>query len=137
MNKKYDKTIFWDFDGTLGYRKTGWSGSILRTLNEEVKNHKFNIDDIRPYTREGFFWDDYENAHTHIDSGEKWWTETRKIFIKAFLGLGFQESHAIDLAFKAQKVFLDYNEFTLYDDTISVLKHFKDIGYTNMLVFLK
>ena len=65
-----DHLIFWDFDGTLGYRSDGWTGTLVQLLAEENPSCGITVDDLRPFLQEGFPWHTpdvgYEKPHLEI-----------------------------------------------------------------------
>ena len=76
-----DKTIFWDFDGTLGFRKDGmWGRSMIEALEEHDPNHKLVEQNFRPFLSTGFPWHEADVPHTHVTSPEQWWSRILQKF---------------------------------------------------------
>ncbi len=129
-----NQTIFWDFDGTLGYRKGGWSGALLQALEEKGIEHNFNREDFRPHLSSGFPWHNPEEDHLHLSTAEEWWSGIIKIFIETYTSLGINREKAEELAELAQRFFIKPENFKLYDDTIETLQKMKDNKWNNIIL---
>lgn len=77
------KVLFWDFDGTLGYRRGGkWSSALLEALHEIEPDCDVTLDDLKPLVSSGFPWHHPDVAHTHLHTPELWWSSLRKQVIE-------------------------------------------------------
>jgi putative hydrolase of the HAD superfamily len=133
MNKK---VLFWDFDGTLGYRMGGmWSSALLEALLETDPACKATLDDFIPLLQKGFPWHHPDVEHTKVNTPERWWSNLRKSVIeKAYRSLGYCEKQAQQLALLAQKKYVDVTRWSLYDDVIPILDVLKKQGWTQAIV---
>lgn len=114
-------TVFWDFDGTLAYRKGSWSGALLQALQKKGIEHNLKREDFRPFLRSGFPWHNPEKNHLHLSTPKEWWNVIEKIFIQAYIHLRFSLEQAKELAELACKLYIDPKSFHLYDGAIRTL----------------
>ncbi len=123
----------WDFDGTLAYSCHLWSGSVFRALNETVKNHNVTFQDIRRCNASGFTWHTPERDFTAF-VGEKWWEFMNAHFYNSFISLGINSSDAKTASEKVRDIIMLASNYTLFDDTVDVLKTAKEKGHTNLIL---
>jgi putative hydrolase of the HAD superfamily len=133
------KVLFWDFDGTLGYRIDGlhgraWSASMLEAINEVYPSSILTIEDISPHLRQGFPWHESEKGHTHLHSADLWWQHIKGIFELIFIKLGFTTVQSRELAITAQKRYVDMSMWQLYEDTLPTLKILMSQGWEHIIV---
>lgn len=133
------KSLLWDFDGTLGYRKDGlygraWSGAMFEAIRLIYPNSNIKQEDIQPLLTTGFPWHEPEKSHTHLSSSELWWTHIENIFTKGYLELGFTENQSVKLSALARERYVDLNTWELYEDTLPVLKSLRDQGWKHFIV---
>jgi len=126
--------IFWDFDGTLGYREGGWGGALLQALDEKGIEHNLKREDFRPFLSSGFPWHNPEQNHSHLSTPEKWWSGIKKIFREAYNDLGIRAEEAEDLADLAHRFFINPENFRLYDDTIEALRKMQQNDWNNIIL---
>ena len=99
-----NKTLFWDFDGTLVYCHHLWSGSMWRAITDEPAGEEITLEQVRPLMQRGYPWDLPDLDSSHLSTPEKWW--------------GFMERHF----------------YHLYPDTLSVLEECRRLGWKNHLL---
>jgi len=114
--------IFWDFEGTLVNRPGLWRSALMEVLDENEPEHQVNMEQIRPYLRDGFPWHRPEESHTHLSTSKDWWSQMEQVFTHAYQGAGFDRNRAEELATLVRKYFINPNRFILYEDTIPSLK---------------
>ena len=113
--------IFWDFDGTLAYRKDMWRGALMDALDEEEPGHPFSANDLRHGLRDRFPWHRPERPHPELSDPEAWWGAVEPILAGTFEGLGFDKARARRLARNARMRYVDPQGYALFDDTIATL----------------
>ncbi len=131
--------VLWDFDGTLGCRIDGlhgraWSMSMLEAVQQKYAGTDMTIDDIAPYLGQGFPWHEPEKAHTHLHTPELWWAHICRIFTDIYMRLGFSKSDSEQLAGLARARFVDLKNWSLYEDTLPVVKRFHREGWGQLIV---
>lgn len=128
------KVLFWDFDGTLGYRPGGWSGAIVEALAEHEPDLGVTREEISPYLKTGFPWQTPERPHLHLCEPDLWWQELAKVFTHAFAGLGLDLSRAQHIADRVRPHYLNGASWTRYEDTIPALRRLSRFGWTNIVI---
>jgi putative hydrolase of the HAD superfamily len=131
-----EKVLFWDFDGTLGYRRGGmWSNALFQALIEKEPNCTITQEHFSPFLKIGFPWHEHEVTHTELNTSELWWSKLKKsVIIKAYVNLGYGEERAIELADLAHKKYTDINYWSLFDDVIPTLKILSTYGWQHVIV---
>lgn len=128
-----NKTIFWDFDGTLVYSEHLWSGSLYRSLQRYTSHKDITLDKIRPPMSHGFSWDFYyEDMHELV--GEKWWDYTFEHILRVYKAVGITESEAKTLLPLFRKTLLEPANYHIYPDTIPTLETLRSRGYKHFLL---
>ncbi len=126
--------IFWDFDGTLVYSPSLWSGNLLNALNDITTEHDLTLWDFKPYTASGYFtWDNQTDDLTHI-KGDMWWEYMNTHFYDTYISLGVSHEIAVKAVDKFKPKILDKNNYTVYSDVVYTLKKCKEKGYTNVVL---
>lgn len=119
------QNIVWDFDGTLAYRRGGWSDACATALADA--GYEVDPDAIRPHLDSGFPWHHPEEPHTELDTADAWWSALEPVFVRAFREIGLQPHAAEELAGEVRPIYLHSNWAT-YDDTIRTLRAFDQAG---------
>jgi putative hydrolase of the HAD superfamily len=122
------KTIIWDFDGTL-VTFTSWRFAMLDVLNECEPGHRINDEQFRPFLRNGFPWHKPDEPHLHLSTSEDWWANLEPVFARAYQGVGFAEQRSQYLARKVRKYYVDPRRFVLFDDTLPTLRYLYEKGW--------
>ncbi len=122
--------IVWDFDNTLANRKNGkWSKTLseiaFEKAGEIVDPQKFS-----PLLKTGFFWNNWENPHSHISSEEKWWDEMRPLFEDAFERLSLPKY----LADFVREYYTDASKWELAEGATDVLSYFEKKGFAQAVL---
>jgi HAD superfamily hydrolase (TIGR01549 family) len=127
--------LIWDFDGTLGYREGGWSGSILEVLEAHGMRRSLTADDIRPHIRTGFRWHDPSKVYPASLMADAWWEELVSVFMRAFVALcGVAPGTAERLAREVRQQYLRTDAWRLFDDSAEALRELHDAGYRHLLL---
>jgi putative hydrolase of the HAD superfamily len=128
------KLILWDFDGTLGYRDGGWTGTLLEVLHRHRPGFPATRDDVRRHLQSGFPWQTPDVPHTHLRSAEQWWAALAPVFEKAYLSVGIGADEAARLAAEVRTTYLDAARWRLYEDTVPVLRSLASSGWTHRVL---
>ncbi len=129
-----NKVLFWDFQGTLAYNDWMISKALYKVLVEYEPNANIKIDDFKNKSLIGFPWQKPEKDYKHLIGEDNWWKNAEAIFKKAYESLNISEKDSLYLSKKVKKELINPNNFTLYEDTIEMLSHFKNIGFTNIIL---
>lgn len=127
-----NKTIFWDFDGTLVHSHHLWSGTLLRTLERYTENNTVTLEMIRPPMAKGFTWDEPDNTVGIKD--EAWWDYTNRHLADVYIAVGISESEIKRLLPLFRRDIMEKENYILYPDTFSVLSALKERGYKHFLL---
>lgn len=125
--------IIWDFDGTLGFRRSGWSGCLIQAFDECIPGHKHAIQDVRPHLSAGFPWHSPERPHPDLSS-EDWWAQIETIMSRACQRLGIGSKEAWLMARRARQLYIDPDGFELYEDTRPALEVLKQYGWQHIIL---
>jgi putative hydrolase of the HAD superfamily len=127
------RALFWDFDGTLVKSPHLWSSSLLRALKDAWPGCLCTLEDVRPHLRSGFPWHTPGQDHSCM-TGEAWWETMYRHFEKVCYALGAPEEMAARAARNIRDVLLLPVNYDLYDDTLTVLKRCKEMGFSQYIV---
>jgi putative hydrolase of the HAD superfamily len=115
--------LIWDFDGTLAYRRGGWSGALAETLQQEASGCDVTANSLRPYLQDGFPWHYPERFHGPWTGADAWWESLTPIFERAYCcGAGLRPSDAHRLAQEVRQVYVDPTFWHLFDDTLPCIR---------------
>jgi putative hydrolase of the HAD superfamily len=126
--------LIWDFDGTLAHRPGNWSGALLDILDSHDPEHRFTREHIVPHLQTGFPWHEPERTHHDLATGEIWWLALQPVFARTFSALGYDGESAGRLAAKVQERYCDIATWSLYPETLEVLRELADDGYTHAIL---
>ncbi len=129
-----DRIIFWDFDGTLGYRPENWSGALLAVLADHDSDHGITVADLRPYLREGFCWHTPEIPHPHLADPDRYWQVLEPVFERAYVAAGVGPAVARKAARKVRVRCLDPSTYSLYEDTVPTLAALSAAGWRHRMI---
>ena len=129
-----DNCLVWDFGGTLGYRDGLVSGAMYQAIEDILPSSRVTLDEVRRTPKSVFPWDAPEEPHPHIESSEQWWNEVLPRVSKVFAGLDFSSDHADELALRFRSVFTNPAGFSLFEDTVDVLRELRQRGYLNVIL---
>ena len=125
--------IFWDFDGTLVYSKSLWTGSVHKALKETDPNTPVTFEQLKICMSHGFTWHTPERDYSQM-TGEKWWDFMNLHFYNSYLECGVPEDIALAAAGKIRGIIKQTENYHLFDDTLSTLQQMKAWGHTNVLL---
>ncbi len=121
------KAVFWDFDGTLAYSKSLWSGAMMEAVAEFDAKTTITLHDIRALTHKMYPWENAEQDNT-IHVKEAFWPYMEKAFCKRFVALGMGEEDGMAISKSIRNKILDVKRYTLYDDALEALIRLKEEG---------
>lgn len=130
-----NKVIFWDFDGTLGFRKDGmWGASMLEALKRHDPSTTVTAPDFRPYLIEAFPWHNPDIPNAPMKSPEEWWKPILERFASGYEHCGVERELAVKLAHEAREIFIDLDRWMLFDDTLETLIRLRHEGWSHAIV---
>ena len=125
--------ILWDFDGTLGRRRGGWSGALVDVARREAPWAGINAEKLRPYLQSGFPWHAPECAHTDL-SPDEWWEELLPVFARALRGAGLPFAQARELAGLVRAEYLRLDAWECFPDSLPALDVLGECGWSHVLL---
>lgn len=128
--KKY---LIWDFDGTLGYRETGWTGALVEVLRRNAPDCNVTADHLRPHIQTGFPWHDPHQPYL-VRPAQQWWKDLAPVFERAFVAVGITAPQAQHLAGEVRHAYAAPTHWRLYDDTLPALAYLSETGWTHLLL---
>lgn len=136
MRRDRVRLLIWDFDGTLAHRRgeTGWSLLLAEALDAQEPGHGHAAESFRPHLREGFPWHRADVPHPELCHAEAWWASVRPVLARAYEHVGYEPSRAAELALAAQRLYVDPAGWSLFDDTLPVLRRLAEDGWTHAIL---
>jgi|WetSurMetagenome_2_1015567.scaffolds.fasta_scaffold303025_1 putative hydrolase of the HAD superfamily len=128
------KVIFWDFDGTLGYRQGNWEGAIFELVEDEKVKTKTNYDLISVLLQNGFPWHKPEKNYLSINNSINWWAFVNPKFIQIFEALGYEKHESVIKATKVAEQYSKLQKWKIYEDVIPNLTLLQNQMWKNILV---
>lgn len=130
------KAVFWDFHGTLTYDKYGWSGTMLRILNEYRPGHAVRRETISRLLCSGFPWHTPQEGHTaYNDDPEGWWRASDKQMARVYNQVGVPAKEAARLSGLFRETYIECAEnFIPYPDVTEALTAIRERGYMNVIL---
>ncbi|WP_239627384.1 HAD-IA family hydrolase [Paenibacillus sp. H1-7] len=129
------KMIFWDFDGTLGYRRDGmWGASMLEALQKHDPDTKITAPDFKPFLTTGFPWHQPNISNPPNLSPSAWWAPILNQFARGYEHCGIEKELSLALARTAREIFIDLARWALFDDTIPTLTQLSQKGWKHAIV---
>ena len=129
-----NRVILWDFEGTLVDRPGRWRSALMEVLDLNEPDHQVEMEQIRPYLRDGFPWHHPDEPHTHLSNSQEWWSHMGRIFTRAYQGSGFSFERAEELASLVRNTFINPDRFILYEDTIPALSNLAEKGWKHVIL---
>ena len=124
------KLIFWDFQGTLAYNDYMFSKVLYKVLIKDDKDTSITMDDFKRMKLAGFPWQDCEKKY----NPKLWWINAERIFFDTYVNMGISQEKALQYARSIKGELIKAEDFKLYDDSLDVLKYFKEKGYTSVIL---
>jgi putative hydrolase of the HAD superfamily len=125
--------ILFDFDGTLAYRDSMWTATLIEVLNSNgFPGH--SRETIAPVYDFGFPWNMYEKSHARLFGTLSWWEYMQGKIAGMIQGLGIDKSAAEKMARSFKDHYLDLDRWFLFDDTLETLEKMHTAGYECCIV---
>lgn len=131
---KANRTILWDFEGTLVTHPVLWRGALKEALDEYEPGNTIDAEQLRPFLSTGFPWHKPEEPHLHLSTPGAWWSNVEPIFSRAYNGVGLGANRAQELARHVRKYIIDPQRYLVYEDVIPVLKRLNEIGWRHIIL---
>lgn len=132
--KAQQKTIIWDFDGTLAQRPGLWSGVMMEVLDEYCPGHSVERSVLSAHLRESYPWNIPYKSHHELSEPKAWWAYIEDIIAKAYQAGGVPGADSERFSIIVHQRQLDPKGYVLYDDTLSVLEHLQICGWNNIIL---
>jgi putative hydrolase of the HAD superfamily len=131
--------VFWDFDGTLGYRgrggaRLGFSTCLVEVMDAHQPGHGIDRRAFHPFLQSGFPWHAPDMTHLHLCEPDDWWDALNPVFAKALEGVGIETQLATQLSANVRARYADPREWALYDDVLPVFARLRDAGWHHVIV---
>lgn len=128
------KTVFWDFDGTLASAEGLWTRSIHAEILAELPGCGIGIDAVGALNHTGYPWHDPEADYRALTRPGAWWTHMEKHFAGVCRTLGTDGAAAARIAGRVRKRVLDPRNYTLLPGAVEVLSACRARGYANRIL---
>ncbi len=128
------KTVIWDFDGTLAVRPGYWSGTMAEVLNEQYPGSGVTREHIRPHMKNVYPWDTPQMPHPELSAAGAWWAYLESAMANAYEAVGVEKEKAINLASLAHLMYVDPSGFILYEDAVSTLERLSRSGWNHVIL---
>jgi putative hydrolase of the HAD superfamily len=129
-----DAAVFWDFDGTLAYRATTWSGCLIEAIARIDPDHGLVRADLAPALRGGLPWHRPEHGHPHLSTANAWWEALHPLFQAAYVRAGVDERVAAHAARTFRSCYIDPTRWTVFPDAATVLDELTAAGWAHVIV---
>ena len=130
------KVVFWDFHGTLAYDRYGWSGTMLRVLEQHRPGHAVKRATLSRLLSTGFPWHAPEKGHTEFnDDADGWWRASDRQMTRIYSQIGVPMEEARRLAGLFRETYIGCEEnFIPYPDAYDALAAAREQGYNNVIL---
>jgi putative hydrolase of the HAD superfamily len=129
-----DAAMFWDFDGTLAYRATTWSGCLLEAIATIDPDHGLVREDLATRLRGGLPWHRPEHGHPHLETADAWWAALHPLVQAAYVQAGVDEQVAAHAARTFRSCYIDPARWTVFSDAFAVLDELTADGWAHVVV---
>src|SRR5437588_539414 len=129
-----ERVIFWDFDGTLGYRSEHWSGTVVAVLARLAPDHGITVDQVRPFLQGGYYWHTPDVPHVELADPDRWWRNLEPVFARAYEGAGVDHALARRAAAQVRQRYVDPATYALFDDVLPTLRALSEQGFRHRLI---
>ncbi|MCY4110283.1 MAG: HAD family hydrolase [Chloroflexi bacterium] len=133
-SRRGDKTVFWDFHGTLADDPGGWQGALIEVLDRYLPGHSIDREELRPFLRSGFPWHRPERHHPELSSPDAWWENLEPLFANAYEEVGIQPARTRELAREVRTVYVRPERQELFDHAIQSLESLRTDGWRQVIL---
>jgi len=128
-----ERIILWDFEGTLVNRPGRWRSALMEVLDMNEPEHQVEMEQIRPFLRDGFPWHRPDEPHANLTNSKEYWFLLEQVFTRAYQGVGYNHNRAKELSSLVRNAFINPNRFVLYEDTIPALEYLAERGWKHAI----
>ncbi len=130
-----NRIIFWDFDGTLGYRIDGmWSAAMHEALRELHPECAHSASDMKLYVQTGFPWHTPHIPHTDIKDADSFWERLQPIFASGYADLGYDPGFCERCSQLVRHKYVHPDKWALFPDTREALQLLREDGWTHVII---
>jgi putative hydrolase of the HAD superfamily len=127
--------LIWDFDDTLVRREGGWAGAILEALETESPGHEVTVEQIRPFLRAGFRWQEPHKTYPAQIPPDDWWIALYPLLLKAYCeGAQVEEVQARTLCARVRAAYLNPERWFLFPDVLPCLAALSASGWKHVIL---
>jgi len=127
--------VFWDFDGTLAYRKGGmWSAALADALREVCPESRLRREDLSPLLRTGFPWHEPDTPHLDLCEPDAWWRRVSGLLSGVLIEAGIRDADAAACAKIVRWTYTSPSAWALFDDSAPALEAVRESGARNIVL---
>lgn len=126
-----NKSLLWDFDGTLSYPNKSFFTALKTALYED--GYYISPEETAEFLEKSYSWKNPQDSYEE-KTGELWWGS---LFEKIHTFCTKKDVKRADLDkiyVRFRELLTDVNNYKLYDDTEETLKKCVELGYKNYLI---
>jgi len=86
------------------------------------------------HLKTGFPWRGADRPHPGVSTPEAWWNQVGGLLENAVKGIGVDPDIAAELVPEVQAVFIDPQNWLLFEDMLPVLRQLSDMGWTDTVL---
>jgi len=120
------KTVFIDFHGIIAYKS--YSDTLYQVLTEVYPNNIYSKSTFRDLLDGSYLWDNPQIPHPQLNKAEAWWEYMETKLKEAYVQIGYKDE-AENLVKRFKELYMDANEYMIYEDTVEALKKIKEMGW--------
>ena len=127
-------TVFWDFDGTLAFRRGMWSSCLWQAVNTADAAGSVKQEAIAAGLQSGFPWHTPDVGHPHLTSSSEWWAALAPVLRKALAASGV-EPDTINAALElVPAIYTNPTYWNVFDDAFPTLEKLRDMGWRHIIL---
>ena len=134
MSGRDEGWIFWDFDGTLARRTTGWSACMATVINQHYPQAQVTEEVVRPHFASGFPWHQPDVAHLEVVDGASWWAAFHLQVAAMLDELGCSDHEERGLLADFRRIYTDGDAFVLLPGARAVLDALAERGWRQLIL---
>jgi len=134
MSGRDEGWIFWDFDGTLARRTSGWSACMATVIDQHYPQLQITEDVVRPHFASGFPWHQPDVAHLELVDGDSWWAAFHRQVAAMLEELGCADHVERGLLADFRSAYTDGDAFVLLAGARAVLDELAARGWRQLIL---
>lgn len=127
------RVVFWDFDGTLAFRKDRWTGALLDALRHADPTTTITVQQLRPHLSTGFPWHSPE-VSSPPKTASQWWDALQPTLRRAYSLARVPDEIAEVAISRVATEFYRPDAWTVIDGATKALAATRDAGYRNVIL---